>query len=30
VSDIEDGGIEGNVVADVYLQALNRLLGKTK
>lgn len=26
--DIQDGGIIGNVVVDVYLQALNKLLGK--
>lgn len=28
--EIADGGIVGNVVVDVYLQALNKLLGKTK
>lgn len=28
--EISDGGIVGNVVVDVYLQALNKLLGKTK
>lgn len=28
--EIEDGGIMGNVVVDVYLQALNKLLGKPK
>jgi len=27
-SDIDDGGIAGNVVADVYLQALKKLLAK--
>ena len=27
-SDLEDGGIAGSVVADVYLQALNKLLEK--
>jgi hypothetical protein len=26
--DLEDGGIVGNVIADVYLQALNKLLAK--
>lgn len=29
-AEIEDGGIVGNVVADVYLQALNKLLKKLK
>ncbi len=29
-NEIEKGGIAGNVIADVYLQALNKLLGKTK
>lgn len=29
-AEIEDGGISGNVVVDVYLQALNKLLGKSK
>lgn len=30
VKDLEDGGVLGNVVADVYLQALNKLLAKGK
>jgi hypothetical protein len=30
VAELADGGILGNVVADVYLQALNKLLGKSK
>ena len=30
VDEIADGGIAGNVVVDVYLQALNKLLAKNK